>query len=482
MRIRLDHVAAPAHSRIVRANNAGTRSRNEPCIELTQLGSSDASMQRNLYSRLRLVALVAACLLASTPAGAAPPEQAKPPGKTITLHAGPETDRAIEQRLAAIYAELEPLRGIEVTADSGVVHLGGQVHSLEAVAEAKAIAERVEGVAAVSVDIQQEARVSRRLLPVFEQMRDRVSGWLSYLPLIVVALGAIALAWFLARWLGRHSRHRDQPDTFARLITGQLLRGGILAMGIAIALEVLGARGLLGAMIGTAGVLGIVIGFAFKNIGEAYLASILLSMRRPFDPHDYVRIDEVEGSVVRLTSRATVLMTANGNLVSIPNSKVFGATIINFTRNPQRRIELKLRVALDADLRHVQELAIATLACVPGVLPEPAPICLVDEFSDFAMVISVAGWINQRESDWLKVSSEVKLRIKAAFQQAGIDIPEPIFRVRTTTFEPRQRTPQLQAEPTLDVSPDDHIDRQVDEERASSVEDDLLRRSGERGD
>lgn len=442
-------------------------------------------MQRNFYSRICSAVLVGvfvlAGALASVPALAAPPGKDEPPGKPIQLISTPETDRAIEQRLQAIYGELESLNGIEVEVDAGVVRLGGEVRSLEAVLEAEEIAERVEGVVAVTSDIQQDAGVSRRLLPVLEQMGERVRGWLSYFPLVIVALAAIALAWFLSRLLARRGRQREEPNTFARLIARQVVQAGILAIGIAIALEVLGARGLLGAMIGTAGVIGVVIGFAFKNIGEAYLASILLSMRRPFDPRDYVRIDDVEGSVVRLTSRATVLMTVNGNVVSIPNSKVFGATVVNFTRNPQRRVVVKLGVAFEADLRQVQELAIATVAAMPGILSEPAPTCLVDEFGESAMMITVAGWIDQRQSDWLKVSSEVKRRIKVAFDHAGFDVPEPIIRVRTTTFEPREQTSEREVVPSLDVSPDEHIERQVDQERAASGEDDLMRH-GERGD
>lgn len=439
-------------------------------------------MQRNLHSQICLAVLVTVCVLASAPALAAPPEQTEPPARPIELRAAPEIDRVIEQRLTAIYSEMESLQDVEVEVHAGVVHLGGKVRSVEAAREAKAIAERVDRVAAVTTEIRQEAQISRRLAPAFEQMGTRMKGWLSYLPLVAMALATVLLAWFLARMIARRSRKREEPDSFIRLIADQLLQGTILAIGIAIALELLGARGLLGAMVGTASVIGIVIGIAFKNIGEAYIASILLSMRRPFDPNDYVRIDEFEGSVVRLTSRATVLMTLDGNLASIPNSKVFGATIINFTRNPQRRFMFKLGVGTEADLCQVQQLAVATLAAMPGVLSEPAPVCLVDEFGDPAIVISVAGWIDQRESDWLKVSSEAKRRIKVAFDQAGIDMPEPVVRIRTTLLEPRTEKPEPRAEPSLDLSPDDHIDRQVEEERASSAENDLLRRRAKRGD
>jgi small conductance mechanosensitive channel len=439
-------------------------------------------MQRTLHSRVWLAALVAACVLASAPALAAPPEQPEPPGRPIELRAAPEIDRVIEQRLRAIYSEMASLQDVDVEVRAGVVHLSGKVQSMEAAREAKAIAERVDRVAAVTSDVRQEAQISRRLVPVVEQMGTRMKGWLSYLPLIAVALATVSLAWVLARMISRRRRKRDEPDSFIRTIADQLLQGTILAIGIAIALELLGARGLLGAMVGTASVIGIVVGIAFKNIGEAYIASILLSMRRPFDPNDYVRIDEFEGSVVRLTSRATVLMTVDGNLASIPNSKVFGATIINFTRNPQRRFIFKLGVGTEADLCQVQKLAVTTMAAMPGVLSEPPPVCLIEEFGNPEIVISVAGWVNQRESDWLKVSSEAKRRIKVAFDQANIDVPEPVMRIRSTTLEPRTERPEPEAEAWPDVSPDEHIDRQVEEERASSGENDLLRRTAKRGD
>lgn len=443
--------------------------------------TSDELVQRTLPLRSTAckAALVAAALSITTPALAAPPEPADSPGKTIQLDASPETDAAIKARLEAIYAQLDALEGIEVEVEAGVVRLGGQVSSLEAEQEAESIAERVEGVVAVTSEIQQDAEISRRLEPVFERMGERVSGWLSYLPLVVVAVAAVVLAWFLARLLARRSRRGAETNTFARMIAGQFVRAGIIAIGVAIALEVLGARGLLGAMIGTAGVIGIVLGVAFKNIGEAYIASVLLSIRRPFDPHDVVRIDDVEGSVVRLTSRATVMMTFDGNYVSIPNSTVFGATVINFTRNLQRRFWFEIRVGFEAELASVQELAAATLSTVPGVLSEPAPMCLIHEFGESAVVLRAYAWVNQRETDWLKASSEAKRMIKAAFTRAGIDVPEPILRVRTTTFEPRTEKPEAKVEPALDVARDDSLDRKVEQARAAVSEEDLMREGGQ---
>ena len=81
----------------------------------------------------------------------------------------------------------------------------------------------------------------------------------------------------------------------------------ITLIGILIALDLLGASSLVGAVLGSAGVIGLVLGFAFKDIAENYIAGILLSLRRPFAPGDHVVVDRVhEGKVVALTSRTTL--------------------------------------------------------------------------------------------------------------------------------------------------------------------------------
>ena len=435
-----------------------------------------------LGSRGLALLLASFVLASSAPLAAAPPEPDDALASPIELDSRPETDRAIEERLRAIYAELDRLGGIEVSAEAGVVHLRGTVLSLDAASEAETIAGRVEGVAAVANEIEQEAGVERRLEPIFAALRTRASEWLAYAPLVLLAATVVGLAWLLAHLLGRWSRKRSESSTFVRNLIGQVFRAGIVGLGIALALELLGATALLGALLGTAGVIGIALGFAFKDTGENYIASVLLSIRQPFDPRDYVKIGDVEGTVVRLTSRATVLLTVDGNHVRVPNSVVFRATIVNYTRNPERRFSFEVGVAVEADLREVQELAVATLLQVPGVLAKPPPACLVEEFGSSAMTLSVAGWIDQRNADWFKVRSEAKRMIKSAFEQANIDVPEPIFRVRTTTYDGGEATPTkpeaVAPDPELDVSPDEHLVRQIDQERATLANDDLLREDG----
>jgi small-conductance mechanosensitive channel len=429
-----------------------------------------------------VVAATALSLLASAgPVAAAPPEPPAPTSEPIDLEPGPDRDAAIERRLIGIYAELSSLTEVEVEVESGVVHLRGQVLDLEAGEEAEAIARRVEGVVTVENAVEQIHAVERRVRPLFERLRERGVEFLAFVPLLMIGLLIIAGFWLLAWLLGRLAKRRRKPGTnlFVREIVGQIVRAGIVIVGIVIALELMGATTLIGAVLGTAGVVGLALGFAFRDMAENYIASLLLSIRQPFEPNDLVELEGHVGRVVRLTSRATILLTLDGNHVRIPNSTVFKGTIINYTRNPERRFCFELGVAVEADLARVQELAVATIIATPGVLEQPSPTCLVEGFGDSAMLISIAGWIDQREVSWFKVGSEARRRIKVAFEQAGIDVPEPIFRVRTRDLDRQAERPELSGEQieepaVADVSPDEHIAKTVDDERKVAGDGDLL--------
>ena len=119
----------------------------------------------------------------------------------------------------------------------------------------------------------------------------------------------------------------------------------------------LGADALREAL-GAAGVAGLAVGFAVKDTIENYVASVMLSVRQPFRPNDHVVIDGKEGRVIRLTSRATVLMTLDGNHLRIPNGAVFKAVILNYTRNAERRFDFKLGVDADDDAQAAATLGV----------------------------------------------------------------------------------------------------------------------------
>lgn len=317
------------------------------------------------------------------------------------------------------------------------------------------------------------------LEPAVERVETRFEGLVATLPQAGLALVIVLGAWLLSRAVGRWDRpyRRLQGNRFVSDLVRGIARALVLLVGLAVALEILDSSHLVGALAGIAGVAGLALGFAFRDLIENYVASILLSLRQPFAPNDHVQIDRFEGRVARLTSRATILITPDGHNLRIPNATVFKGIILNFTRNPERRFGYPVSIHPSAPIAEVQALLLGALAGTAGVLAEPRPAVLVEELGAAAVQLRVLGWVNQNSVDFGAVQSEAMRGSKEALAAAGVPAPEPVYRLRSepeagmaapaaTVARPIGPAPKTPA-PPADISPDPELERQSAEEGAA---------------
>jgi small-conductance mechanosensitive channel len=302
----------------------------------------------------------------------------------------------------------------------------------------------------------------------FAQLGER---WLDFLPLLTLALVTVALFWALAHLLTKSDfLFRWIDNRFLRDMVRHLTRIAMIALGLLIALELLDATALVGAALGAAGVVGIAVGFAFRDIIENYLAGLLLSMRHPFEPNDFVSVDGNEGKVVRLTSRATVLLTLDGNHLRIPNAKVFKAVLVNYTQNPLRRIDFVVDIGVSEDLATAQQLGAQALTAMDAIMDEPPPLALIERLGDSSVSIHFYAWVDQRRTDFFKAQSEAIRIVKSTFDKAGIDMPAPIYQVhlsREIEAPARMAPPPTKSLEPGDTASDVRLDEQVESERAA---------------
>ncbi len=389
------------------------------------------------------LALAVAMVPLSAPAGAIVPAPAgsETPGDgelvegSIAQAPDAGDDARIADRISGIFSELPGFDTLGVEVNEGVVTLTGTLSDADAIARAQAIAGRVAGVVTVENAIERDLSVQQNL-SALTQLRDMASQAVTALPLFAVALAialTIAALGYLIAGLDSVWR-RVAPNAFLAELIGGAIRFVSVIAGMVIALDMLGAGALLGAVLGGAGVVGIALGFAMRDTVENYVASLMLSLRQPFRPNEHVLIDDLEGRVIRLTSRATVLMTLDGNHLRIPNSQVFKAVILNYTRNPQRRFQFVMGVDGDDDARAAMELGLQTLRALPFVLNDPEPAARIDELGDSNTPIVFLAWVDQNEADWLKSRTIAITSVKDALDEAGFAMPEPIYRLR---FDPR---------------------------------------------
>ncbi len=320
------------------------------------------------------------------------------------------------------------------------------------------------------------------MTPVIQRLLDELYGLLAALPLLLLAILVIAIAWAAGSWLSRRAllARVAQRNPFLQDLARTTVRWAVLATGMLIALEIMNATALVGAVLGTAGVLGVALGFAFKDILENYLAGILMSLRQPFAPRDHVVIDGNEGIVVALTSRATVLMTLDGNHLRLPNALVFRSVMLNYTRNPSRRFEFDVGIGVEEDLVRAQNIGVGELKRCDGVMDTPPPRAFISALGDSNVQVRFHGWVDQRSHDFMMVKSEAIRRVKLALEAADMDMPEPIYRVqlarapRAPTAPSRPLEVPDDAESPVDTRAHTDISRQIDHDRSVNETEDLL--------
>jgi len=433
-----------------------------------------------VFQTMRILLL---CLLLCLPP-AAMAQTADQPDGTITVEDSAQQDAAIAQRIRGILGELDGYANVTVTVSNGIVTLRGTTIDSAAAHRLNEIARRVQGVVAIENEVAETTDVVERLNPAMQRFRARFFQLVSFIPLFSIALLAFVLVtlagWWIARW--KQPWDRIAPNAFIADIYRQILRIAFVVAGIVIALDILGATALLSTILGAAGIAGLAIGFAVRDTVENFIASVLLSMRQPFRPNDTVEIDGDQGKVIRLTSRATILLSFDGNHIRIPNSTVFKSKIVNFTRNDERRFLVDLGVAYTTDLAAAQALALDTVTALPFTLSHPAPSVWIEALEPSSVKLRVAGWINQHDSSYQLARSEASRLCLAAFDAAGIEMPEPTYRIigapepaPAPAAAPRP-APELEAAkvPATAEAALDHI---VNAERRELQGEDLLNKS-----
>lgn len=135
-------------------------------------------------------------------------------------------------------------------------------------------------------------------------------------------------------------------------------------------------------------------------------------------------IDGIEGIVQRLTVRATVLMSLDGNHVQIPNATVYKSPIVNFTSNPNRRIDFVVGIGYGDSIARAQDIALRVIAEHPAVLRDPEPWVLVESLGSSAVQLRVYVWLDATRHSWLKVRSSVIRLVMRAFGEPAVSMPD----------------------------------------------------------
>jgi small conductance mechanosensitive channel len=267
----------------------------------------------------------------------------------------------------------------------------------------------------------------------------KLAGWLEaavlLLPNFLVAVLIVVAFWLAAKLVRKVLRSLLRKTPAPRQIRGLLVNVvavAVLVTGLFIALGVLELDKTVTSLLAGAGIIGLALGFAFQDMAANFMAGVYLAFARPIRVGDIIETNDFFGTVERIDLRSMRLRRPEGQVVLLPNKMVFENPLINYNDQTLRRVDLPVGVAYGDDLERAAEAARTAIEEVEGRDAGRPVELFYTEFGDSSINLVVRFWIPfSRQSEYLAARSEAIVRIKRAFDEAGITIPFPI---RTLDF------------------------------------------------
>jgi small conductance mechanosensitive channel len=247
---------------------------------------------------------------------------------------------------------------------------------------------------------------------------------------LLAALVIVLAAVVLSRWLSsavRTAASRQEHRESISLILSRLTRWLILILGLTLAAEQIIPN--VTSLLAGLGIAGFTLGFALQDVAKNFIAGLLLLLQQPFEVGDVIDVSGYTGTVVDISLRTTDIRTADGLSVTIPNGDVFVSAITNYSRTPERRVEIEAGVAYEADPELVERTALEALHGVTGILQEPPPRVLYSDLGESAVQVMIFYWVDTERTDFLDARAQGIRLIKAAFDETGIDMPYPTMAI-----------------------------------------------------
>ncbi len=261
--------------------------------------------------------------------------------------------------------------------------------------------------------------------------------FLVVLPRLAIAILVIVIGILIAGWITRLLRRRlkfrmDDPLMGRFLVN--LLKAALIILVLMIGLQVAGMSGIAGGLLAAAGATTVVLGFAFKDIGENFLAGIIMAFNRPFRLNDSIKVDGVFGKVKSLDFRYTHIKTFDGRDVFLPNAILLKEPVENYTRDGYYRLEFMAGIDYDDDVEGAKSVIMKVIGNETEIMQEPPhePFVVTDELATSTVNLKVFFWIDTDDyrKGALETRGRVMRKVKEGLLAEGYSLPSDIREIK----------------------------------------------------
>lgn len=234
------------------------------------------------------------------------------------------------------------------------------------------------------------------------EIQTHMFSFWEFLPLLLYAFVAfiffLLLGYAVAGGVKRALQIRNFSSTYESFFL-KIIRWVFGIIGFLISLKIIGFTGVATSILAGGGVTAIILGFAFRDIGENILAGFFLAFSRPFKLSDLIRSEDLEGRVQNVDLRHTHIRTAEGCDIFIPNAQILTKPLHNFTRDGFRRTDFTIGIDYADDIPKAIKLINQKLQHVNELLSDPPPEAIISGFNPSYVELNIAFWINTHKQE-----------------------------------------------------------------------------------
>lgn len=264
---------------------------------------------------------------------------------------------------------------------------------------------------------------------IHEKILLWLKGAVGHVPNLLIAI-LIAISFGVASSyvsrLAIRVMSRATHNTSLVNLAGSLLRLVVIAIGIFIALDILGLDQAVTSLLAGAGIVGLALGFAFQDLTANFLSGAFIAIQQPIRVGDVVETNGYFGKVKAINIRSTIIDNFGGQEIEIPSRDIFQKPIVNFSKSNERRMQLNCGVSYGDDLQKAQDLALVAVQSLPFLQPGKPVEFHYQNFGDSSITFLMWFWIDQQKAGPPQAMSEAIKALRKAFSDNEITIPFPI--------------------------------------------------------
>ncbi len=262
-------------------------------------------------------------------------------------------------------------------------------------------------------------------------------SFLASLPRVLLAIAIVVIGIIVAGWLTSLFQKQIRKKSHDQLMSNFLAKAIKLVLIVAIimlALNTAGLSGIAAAIMATAGASAIVLGFAFKDIAENFLAGIILAFNRPFHIDDTVQIEDVFGKVRSMEFRYTKIATFDGRNVYIPNSDVLTKPVFNYTEDGFYRTDFIVGIAYENDIEKAKQIIQECMEAEPEIVKDEVHVNFVaeDELAASTVNLKIFFWVKTDDfrRGTLQTRGRLLQSVKTKLETNGFNLPADITELK----------------------------------------------------